>query len=422
LVKAKPGFKLVKFLFRKYEEIPEDWDVKKLGSLGEPIIGLTYEPKNVKSDGVLVLRAPNIQDSQLRFEDNVFVDVKINDKLKLKKGDLLICVRNGSKRLIGKCAYVDDNYKNMTFGTFMTVFRSSCNQYLFYQFQTPLIRKQITKSITFTINQITNQNLNSFLVFIPPINEQQKITSILSNVDNQIDSYNKSIKITKKQKTGLIQQLLTKGIGHKKFKKVKLYPRFLSEIIPEGWEIQPISKIADVIMGQSPPGESYNESRGIPLLNGPTEFGLIHPTPIQYTSHPTKLCKTNDILLCVRGSTTGRLNTADLEYCIGRGIGAIRGKLNHTDTKWLFFQFVRLQETILNFASGGGSTFPNINQDLIKKLILPYPKINEQEKIASILSGVDDKISYLESKKTKLESLKKGLMQKILTGKLQVKF
>ena len=116
VAKPKKGYKLVKTSFGKYEEIPEEWEYKKLGDIGEPVIGLTYSPDNVKSNGLLVLRSSNIHDGRLRFEDNVYVDIDIKEKIRIRKDDLLICVRNGSKRLIGKCAYIDENFKDMTFG------------------------------------------------------------------------------------------------------------------------------------------------------------------------------------------------------------------------------------------------------------------------------------------------------------------
>ena len=93
------------------------------------------------------------------------------------------------------------------------------------------------------------------------------------------------------------------------------------------WRRGPIAEIAEVIMGQSPPGDTCNNTgHGTPLLNGPTEFGSYHPIPKQFTITPKKFANPNDILFCVRGSTTGRMNWADKKYAIGRGIAAIRHK------------------------------------------------------------------------------------------------
>jgi type I restriction enzyme S subunit len=88
-----------------------------------------------------------------------------------------------------------------------------------------------------------------------------------------------------------------------------------------------LSDIAEIVMGQSPSGDTCNERGiGIPLLNGPTEFGTKHPQPVQYTTDAKKIALSGDLLFCVRGSTTGRMNWADQQYAIGRGLAAIRGK------------------------------------------------------------------------------------------------
>ena len=93
------------------------------------------------------------------------------------------------------------------------------------------------------------------------------------------------------------------------------------------WKESNLSEVAMIIMGQSPQGETCNvNGKGLPLLNGPTEFGIKSPTPIQFTIDPKKKCQIGDVLFCVRGSTTGRMNWADKVYAIGRGLAAIRHK------------------------------------------------------------------------------------------------
>ena len=89
----------------------------------------------------------------------------------------------------------------------------------------------------------------------------------------------------------------------------------------EEWKVIELGEIAEVVMGQSPFGSSCNQNgEGQPLLNGPTEFGSQFPTPVQFTTDPKKISKKGDLLFCVRGSTTGRMNWADQDYVIGRGI------------------------------------------------------------------------------------------------------
>src|SRR5207245_11410932 len=144
--------------------IPEDWDAKALGSIGEALIGLTYKPGDVRSDGILVLRSSNIQGGRLHFEDNVFVDVAVPERIMVRVGDILVCVRNGSRELIGKCAYLDEAAKGMTFGAFMAVFRTPAHRFVYHQFQSAVLKRQVREHLGATINQITNKSLNSFRI------------------------------------------------------------------------------------------------------------------------------------------------------------------------------------------------------------------------------------------------------------------
>jgi type I restriction enzyme S subunit len=153
----------------------------------------------------------------------------------------------------------------------------------------------------------------------------------------------------------------------------------------------PVSKLGDqttIIMGQSPPGDSYNKERaGIPLLNGPTEFGPIHPTEKQWTTTPTKLCEPGDALFCVRGATAGRLNVADKTYCLGRGLAAIRGKPGKFDAGFLLHI---LRNGYAKFqARGVGSTFINISSEELSNFEVPALPLAEQRRIAEILDRAE---------------------------------
>lgn len=149
-----------------------------------------------------------------------------------------------------------------------------------------------------------------------------------------------------------------------------------------------LSDVATVIMGTSPKGGTYNnDGNGIPLLNGPTEFGPSHPYCTLFTTASIKECKKGDLIFCVRGSTTGRMNWADQVYSLGRGVCSIRGE-TALDTKFLKFCIQCKLDALLILA--GGATMPNLTTDTIKSFPIPYPKA--RRKIASILSAYDDLI------------------------------
>ncbi|MEQ8477608.1 restriction endonuclease subunit S [Fulvivirga sp.] len=187
-----------------------EWKEVKLGDIGDCIIGLTYSPSNVKDSGTLVLRSSNIQNMRLALEDNVYVQMDIPQKLITQVGDILICVRNGSRNLIGKCIRIDERVAGQSFGAFMSIYRTKYSEYISQAFQSEIIQKQIEANLGATINQITNKTLNSFVISIPTDEKEIKaIGSILSDMDKEIEKLeaNKSKYLHIKQ--GMMQELLT---------------------------------------------------------------------------------------------------------------------------------------------------------------------------------------------------------------------
>ena len=152
--------------------------------------------------------------------------------------------------------------------------------------------------------------------------------------------------------------------------------------IDPNWPMVELGKICEIIMGQSPPGETYNtDGKGVPLINGPVEFG---PEPFsktiinQYTTAPKKMCKENDLILCVRGSTTGRMNIAGYSGCIGRGVAAIRSSSSQL---WINYVINSLREKI--YQLGAGSTFPNVTSKNLAELQIPLPPLETQHQIVT---------------------------------------
>ncbi|WP_060788808.1 restriction endonuclease subunit S [Geobacillus zalihae] len=207
-------------------EIPEHWGIVKLKYIGEAIIGLTYAPTDVVSEsekGNLVLRSSNIRDGKIVFENNVFVDKIIPDKLKTRAGDILICSRNGSRELIGKCALIDRDSEGLTFGAFMTVFRSQYNKFLYYVFQSQLFKAQIGSFLTSTINQLTIGNLYSFPIALPDKQEQEDIAEYLTKktteIDILIEDQRTVINKLKEYRQSLIYEAVTGKIDVRGFQK-----------------------------------------------------------------------------------------------------------------------------------------------------------------------------------------------------------
>ena len=182
-----------------------DWEEKKLGDIGSIISGLTYSPDDINEDGILVLRSSNVQNRRLSFEDNVYVKTSAFNPVKLN--DILICVRNGSKHLIGKNAIIDKETAGVAFGAFMSVYRSKYNLYIFHYFDTDEYKNEVHKNLGATINSINGSDLKKFKIPFPCIEEQKKISNFLSSIDVKIESTSQQINQMQSFKKGLLQQL-----------------------------------------------------------------------------------------------------------------------------------------------------------------------------------------------------------------------
>ncbi|MFD2555455.1 restriction endonuclease subunit S [Sphingobacterium tabacisoli] len=169
-----------------------------------------------------------------------------------------------------------------------------------------------------------------------------------------------------------------------------------------------LKDIAQITMGQSPDSKFVSfEKIGLPLLNGPAEFTERYPVPLQYSSQFKRVANLNDILFCVRGSTTGRMNIADQKYAIGRGLASISHRVNPSLTPYI----KALIDVNLKKLLGGtsGSVFPNITKDNLLELECYVHKDNDQEKIASFLYKLDRKMELNNKINSELEQMAKTL-------------
>ena len=176
------------------------------------------------------------------------------------------------------------------------------------------------------------------------------------------------------------------------------------------WELSTLGELAEIVMGQSPKGADCNsDGHGTPLLNGPTEFGSNYPYPTQFTTDPKRFSKKYDLLFCVRGSTTGRMNWSDKEYAIGRGLAAFRHKKGKDFQSFLKGIIdIKLPELL---ASATGSTFPNVSKNQLNDLQVILPPLIEQKAIAHILGSLDDKIELNHQMNETLEAMAQALFK-----------
>lgn len=189
-----------------------EWADVKLCNVTEILTGLTYSPEDVKKNGVLVLRSSNIQNDKLVLNDNIYVDESKIYSSKVKVGDIIMCVRNGSSSLIGKTAIVREKI-DATFGAFMSNLRCydfiNC-EFIYYFFKTSKFREEVDKILGATINQIIKSDLNKLVFKVPTdIKEQEAIAFILTSMDEEIENLEKEKEKIEKIKDGAMDDLLT---------------------------------------------------------------------------------------------------------------------------------------------------------------------------------------------------------------------
>ena len=402
--------------------IPEEWEVKTLGEIGEALIGLTYRPTDVRQHGTLVLRSSNIQNDALAFEDNVFVDTIIPERIMVQADDVLICVRNGSRDLIGKSALLDERTNGMTFGAFMAVYRSQIGKLASYLFQSAILKRQINEHLGATINQITNKSINSFRIPLPRSeSEQRAIAEALSDVDGLLGGLERLIAKKRDIKQAAMQQLLTG--------KTRL-PNFHGK-----WEVKRLGDVIHLIRSGI-----YGEEK--PRVGLRASF-------VATTSHIEMDDNWNNREMPVRYFTAEKLRdyaTKEGDLIVVKSSGSAAsiqsGKLGLVDSvrvgKFVFSNFLmllrptavlprflyfylcshnvkKLLPTLVE-----ASTYPNIRLADYLAVEIPTPPLPEQTAIAEVLSEMDAELAALEQRREKTRALKQAMMQELLTGKTRL--
>jgi type I restriction enzyme S subunit len=184
-----------------------EWEETRLGQMGQLISGLTYSPDDMRESGLLVLRSSNVQNGEIALDDCVYVDPAINGANLSQPLDILICVRNGSKALIGKSALIPKGMPLCTHGAFMTVFRARMARFVFQLFQTTRYQKQVAGDLGATINSINGSQFLKYKFSIPKPPEQQRIADCLTSLDDLIAAQTQKLAALKAHKRGLMQQL-----------------------------------------------------------------------------------------------------------------------------------------------------------------------------------------------------------------------
>ena len=417
-------------------EIPEAWKVIKFFDFVEKIIDFRGRtPKKLGLDwgggDIKALSANNVKMGKIDFSLECYL---ASEKLyeswmlgnELNKSDIVMTM----EAPLGNIALIPDERKYILSQRVIALKTKSYvnNEFMKYMLMSEKIQNQLEKLSTGTTAKGINQkNLAKVYVLIPSLEEQEKIASILSTVDEQIDNVDALIEKNKELKKGLMQTLLTKGIGHTKFKKTEIGE------IPEKWEVKELSelyveKIRDFGSFSTTKLVKYVES-GVPYLRSENfrENKIILDSVSYITNEVDELLDKSYVYNGnILFTKIGNIGCASVyrgelgQRCNSNAtIAKIKIDENLYDSNYIVY-FLNSIQCKKQYIGNIISTPPRINMGEINKFKISIPTLQEQQKIASILSEVDDKIEQYKNKKEKLEEFKKGLMQQLLTGKMRV--
>ena len=391
----------------RFPEFTGEWKIKKLEQITEKInSGKTpLGGESVyTSDGILFIRSQNVNDNRLTLENSTFISEEINATMKnsvVKPKDILLNITGAS---LGRSCVVPASFTIGNVNQHVCIIRiNSNNEPYFIQ---PILASDKGQNVFNNLQTgsgregLNFQSIKGISLYFPTLQEQTKIATFLTAIDNRLNQLKKKKSLLEQYKKGVMQKIFDQEI---RFKDEN------GEVFPE-WEEKVLGDVSEVTMGQSPESSSYNsDGRGELLIQGNADLSGRISCPRNWTSEPTKRCKVGDIILTVRapvGSVAKSIHNA----CIGRGVCSIRNNSkSHNDFLYQFLlyyepKWVRLEQ---------GSTFTAVSGNDIRSIQCETPCLAEQTKIANFLSAIDEKINKCNMQVVKTEQYKKGLLQQM---------
>ena len=391
----------------------EEWKECTIGDVCNTISD-TYRG-NAK-DVVLINTSDVLEGKCLNHQKTPNKNLKGQFKKTFQQGDILYSeIRPANKRY----AYVNFAPKDYIASTKLMVIRHNDKitpQYLFYILTNDVIIRElqmIAESRSGTFPQVTFSELANFSISLPSISQQKEIVAVLKSFDSKIE-LNRRINDNLEQQA----QALFKSwfVNFEPFKNGQFVDSELGKI-PKGWKVGYLSEIADIIMGQSPNGSTYNENgEGIIFYQGRAEFGTRFPSIRLFTTNPTRIAPANSILISVR-APVGDINITHKECCIGRGLASAVSRTNKS--AFLLYTLFSLKSDLDRF-NAEGTVFGSINRKTLESLKILIPTNDIISKFEAIVASMDQQILTLHLESENLKILRDTLLPKLMSGERSV--
>ncbi len=387
----------------------EDWKECKLGE----IVEINKNSYSEKENWTFVnyLDTGNITENKISEIQHINLsDEKLPSraKRKVKNNSILYSTVRPNQKHFGIIKSFPENFLVSTGFAVLDVNEKLANPDFVYYY---LIQNENTESLHAIAEQTTSaypaikpSDIANLSINLPPLATQQKIAKILSSLDDKIELNNKINDNLEQQAQAIFKSWFIdfEPFGGK---------------MPEGWRVGKLSEIADIIMGQSPDGKSYNEDGiGTVFYQGRAEFGTRFPTRRLFTTEPKRSAKKFDTLMSVR-APVGDLNIANEDCCIGRGLAAIHSKDSHQSFIHYTVVFLHPQLEVFN---GEGTVFGCINRDALNNMEVIIPSKIDLDKFEKIVTTMDTDIFNRSEENDRLKNIRDTLLPKLMNGEISI--
>ncbi|EJJ8649935.1 restriction endonuclease subunit S [Escherichia coli] len=402
----------------------------KYGDVAEFRNGLNFS-KDSHGKGCKFIGVADFKDNftpqwKLLGEINPFGVAKREDYL--EPGDIIFVRSNGNKALVGRSLYIDLNEKSLYSG-FCIRARLKTDDFLplflAYYTRTNFFKSAITSVAGTNINNLNQDILGNIMIPHYSIGIQKSIVAVLTSIDEKIAINNRiNAELEAMAKTLYDYWFVQFDFPDANGKPYKTsggrmeYNATLKREIPAGWAVNTLSQIANITMGQSPAGESYNEDGiGTLFFQGSTDFGWLFPTPRQYTASPTRMAKKGDILLSVR-APVGDMNIANADCCIGRGLAALNSK---SRSDGFLFYVMKYFKQVFERRNAEGTTFGSMTKDDLHSLQVVCPEPGLLKRYDDIVSEYNKMIFTRSLENQDLIKLRDWLLPILMNGQVKIK-
>ena len=376
----------------RFKGFKGEWENTPLLDVVTLYNGLTYTPNDIRDHGTLVLRSSNVQEGEISLLDNVYVRSEVATSSNVKKGDIIVVVRNGSRTLIGKHAQIKSDMPHTVIGAFMAGMHTDEPEFLNALLCTSRFDNEVTINLGATINQITNGTFHSMKFLLPDKKEQRALGSYFQHLDSLIQSTTKKIESLKQVKAASLQSMFPQ--------EGETTPRVRFKGFEGEWEETTIGKVTSVKRGVRVTRKNLRDHGLYPVYQN-TDY------PMGYYNRYN--VESNNPFVIIGGSA-GLIGFCDKDFWAADDCAYFSDSVK-LDKSYLYSMLLNKSSEIKKNVRG--SSVPRLDRQVINDLNIILPSITEQRAIASYFTNLDRQITLQTQRLEKLKQIKSACLDKM---------